>query len=141
MCLARNDALINSFEEHLLVQNLGNIDWRPLLNLWSVLEYLTKYNAKAGSGSKKLAQIFSDVVMNICEWEREDGLHDLWRRTIMKSYSQVLGGRDYSLLETMHFGLRLPGTISSFKTVHSVSVSNWAPLERGAALTFTQKSG
>ena len=42
LCLNRNDGLINNFEEHLLVMNLGNIDWRPLLNLWTVLEYLTK---------------------------------------------------------------------------------------------------
>ena len=36
--LGRNDSLINNFEEHLLLMNLGNIDWRPLINLWSVLE-------------------------------------------------------------------------------------------------------
>ena len=135
--LPRNDPLINSFEEHLLVANLGNIDWRPLLNLWSVLEYVTKYNAKAGAGSKRLATVFEDVLVNICEWEREDGLHDLWRRAIMKSYNQILGGRDYSLLETMHFGLRLPRTRSSFGNVDNISVSNWAPLKRGAALQFS----
>ena len=39
--LARNDPLLNNFEEHLLLMNLGNIDWRPLINLWSVLEYLS----------------------------------------------------------------------------------------------------
>ena len=41
--LARNDPLINNLEEHLLLMNRGNIDWRPLINLWSVLEYLSKY--------------------------------------------------------------------------------------------------
>ena len=46
--LARNDSLINSFEAHLLLANLGNLDWRPLINLWSVLTYLTKYTAKSG---------------------------------------------------------------------------------------------
>ena len=50
--LARNDTLINNFEEHLLLLNLGNIDWRALLNLWAVLEYLTKCNAKAGKVSQ-----------------------------------------------------------------------------------------
>ena len=63
----RNDTLINSFEEHLLLQNLGNVDWRPLLNIWSVLEYLTKYNAKAGGGSKNLTRVLCDVVDNILE--------------------------------------------------------------------------
>ena len=94
LLMPRNDTLINSFEEHLLLQNLGNVDWRPLLNLWSVLEYLTKYNAKACGGSNKLTRVPSDVVDNILEWERKDGLHDLWRRAIMKCYSQVLGGHD-----------------------------------------------
>ena len=30
--LARNDELINNFEEHVLLMNLGNVDWRPLIN-------------------------------------------------------------------------------------------------------------
>ena len=58
----------------------------------------------------------------------------------MKSYNQILGGRDYSLLETMHFGLRLPGTLSSFGNVDNISVSNWAPLKRGAALQFSKST-
>ena len=48
LALTRNDPLVNSFENHLKLANLGNIDRRPLLNLWSVLEYLTKYNANSG---------------------------------------------------------------------------------------------
>ena len=52
--LQRNDSLLNNFEAHLLLSNLGNIDWRPLINLWSVLEYLTKYTSKPGTGSKTL---------------------------------------------------------------------------------------
>ena len=42
LCLRRNDELLNNFEEHMLLANLGNIDWRALINLWSVLDYLTK---------------------------------------------------------------------------------------------------
>ena len=48
--LKRNDTLLNGYEVHLLLQNCGNLDWRGLLNLWSVREYLTKYTAKAGNG-------------------------------------------------------------------------------------------
>ena len=40
--LDRNDTLMNSHEEHVLVQNGGNIDWQALMKLWSVLAYLTK---------------------------------------------------------------------------------------------------
>ena len=82
--LERNDGLINNFEEHLLLANMGNIDWRPLLNLWAVLEYLTKYTAKAGKGSKHLGRLFEDVLDKVAQFETEDGVHDLWRRTIMK---------------------------------------------------------
>ena len=137
--LERNDGLINNFEEHLLLSNLGNIDWRPLLNLWAVLEYLTKYTAKAGKGSKHLGKLFEDVLERVVEYETEDGMHDLWRRTIMKFYNKILGDRDYSLFEVVHFGLRLPGTLSSFGDVRSASVSNWATLKPTEALQRTKE--
>ena len=135
--LERNDELINNFEAHLLLSNLGNLDWRPLINLWSVLEYLTKYTAKVGKATKHLGKLMEDVVNNVCEWVPEDG-HDLWRRTIMKFYTRLLGNRDYSLFEVAHFGLRLPGVLSSFGAVDSVGISNWSSVKRGRALQFTQ---
>ena len=137
LCRARNDTLINNFEEHMLLMNLGNIDWRALLNLWSVLEYLTKYTAKAGKGSKRLGTLFEDVLKKVFQYEEEDGLHDLWRRTIMKFYSRILGDREYLLFEVMHFGLRLPGT--RFGPVNSISVSNWSAVKRGRALNRLKK--
>ena len=135
--LPRNDALLNSFEAHLLLANLGNIDWRALLNLWAVLEYLTKYNAKAGKGSQSFKKTFANVTEAIGEFEKDDGLKDLWRTAIMKFYSRVLGDRDYSLLECLHFGLRLPATLSSFGPVHSVSVSDWSTVKPAASLRLT----
>jgi hypothetical protein len=50
----------------------------------------------------------------------------------MKFYYQTLGNRDYSLLEVLHFGLRLPGVVSSLGAVRDVSVSQWTALRRGA---------
>ena len=132
--LERNDSLLNNFESHLLLMNLGNIDWRALLNLWSVLEYLTKYTAKGGQASRHLGRVFEEVLGEIFQWDLEDGVHDMWRRAIMKFYSRILGDRDYSLFEVLHFGLRLPGTLSSFGDVVSASVSNWASVKRGRAL-------
>ena len=124
--VSRNDKLLNPYGGHMLLCNLGNIDWRALLNLWAVLEYLAKYTAKAGKGSTTFKKTFADVAQIIDDWEKADGLKDLWRTAIMKFYSRVLGGRDYSLLETLHFGLRLPATLSSFGEVRSVSVYEWA---------------
>ena len=125
---------MNGFEAHLLLANLGNIDWRALLNLWAVLEYLTKYTAKAGKGSVSFKKTFLNVTEAIDEFEKDDGLKDLWRTAIMKFYSRVLGDRDYSLLESMHFGLRLPATLSNFGPVQSVSVSNWSTVKPFFAL-------
>ena len=42
-----NDAAVCSYEPHVLLGNLGNVDWRPVVNLWSVIEYITKYATKA----------------------------------------------------------------------------------------------
>ena len=56
----------------------------------------------------------------------------------MKFYSHVLGDREYSLLEVMHFGLRLPGTLSNFGTVVSVSVSNWSTVKSKWTLSQLQ---
>ena len=43
----RNDRLCCSYEPHVLLANMGNIDWRPVLNLWAVVQYVTKYATKA----------------------------------------------------------------------------------------------
>ena len=58
----RNDALCCSYEAHVLLDNLGNVDWRPCLNLWAVVEYVTKYAMKAPKGSKRLGEVLKDAV-------------------------------------------------------------------------------
>ena len=68
------------------------------------------------------------------EFEVEDGIHDLWRKTILKFYNKLIGGRDYGIFEVMHFGLHLPGTLSSFGNVDSCSVSNWSALKHPVAI-------
>jgi hypothetical protein len=112
--LERNDSLINNFEEHLLLINLGNIDWRALINLWSVLDYLTKYTAKSGKSSQTLGKMFEEVLDNIFKYELEDNMTDLWRRAIMKFYSRILGDRDYSLFEVVHFWHSIAGSVIFF---------------------------
>ena len=85
---------------------------------------------REGKGSKHFGKLFEDVLDKIFQFELEDGIHDMWRRTIVKFYSRILGDRDYSLFEVMHFGLRLPGVLSSFGDVHKASVSNWGTFEK-----------
>ena len=36
---------------------MGNIDFRPCLNLWAVVEYVTKYATKAPKGSQRLGEV------------------------------------------------------------------------------------
>ena len=139
--LARNDSLINPFEGHIFLCNVGNVDWRALLDLWAVLEYLTKYAAKAGKGSASIASMFQSAVQVVDNYEKEDGLHDLWRRAIMKFYSKAIGCRDYTLLETVHYGLRLPAILTSFGSVRQVGVSDWACVKSHAALQSLDAGG
>ena len=76
-----------------------------------------------------MGKLFEDVLLAIHQHEEEDGIHDLWRRTIMKFYSKVIGEREYSVFETVHFGLRLPATLSSLPHTESVSVGDWATVK------------
>ena len=117
-----------------MLANLGNIDWRPLINLWAVLEYLTKYSAKASKPTKQLTSLFDEVLTDVASFEKEDGSTDLWRRTIKKIYNRVLGNRDYTLFEVVHYGDGLPPTISSFGSVDNAGVSDWHALKTGPAL-------
>ena len=57
----RNDRLCCSYEAHVLMANMGNIDWRPVLNLWAVVQYVTKYATKAPKGSRRLNEVLQDL--------------------------------------------------------------------------------
>ena len=84
-----------------MLANLGNIDWRPCLNLWAVVEYITKYAAKAPAGSRTLGDTLRDCVEEVCKYSREGEPLDLLRRSLQKFYARTLGERDYSMFETL----------------------------------------
>ena len=111
-----------------MLANLGGVDWRPLINFWSVLEYLAKYTAKSGKGTRHLATLFDDVLSDVWTHEEEDGHVDLWRRTILKFYNRILGGRDYALFEVVRYGTQLPPVLSTFGEVQNASLSSWRAL-------------
>ena len=50
----RNDELRCLYEGRVLLANFGNIDWRPCLNLWAVVQYISKYATKAPTGSCRM---------------------------------------------------------------------------------------
>ena len=84
----RNDELVCSYEPQLLMANAGNIDWRVCLNLWAVVEYVTKYATKAPGASKKFADVLDDAVENVCKYSPLDGEGgDLLRKTLQKFFA------------------------------------------------------
>ncbi len=78
----RNDRLCCNYEAHVLVDNRGNIDWRPCMNLWAVCEYVTKYATKAPNGSKRLGEVLRAAVDEVCKYEPEGDGVDLLRKSL-----------------------------------------------------------
>ena len=87
----RNDRLCCSYEAHVLLANMGNVDWRPVLNLWAVVQYVTKYATKAPKGSRKLNEVLKDAVDEVCKYVPEGEGTDFLRRAIQKFFCEELG--------------------------------------------------
>ena len=104
----RNDKLCCNYEQHLLLDNLGNVDWRPCMNLWAVCEYITKYATKAPKGTKRMGDVLAAAVDEVCKFELESEGVDMLRKTLQKVFSKTVGDRDYGIFEAVHLGLRLP---------------------------------
>ena len=104
----RNDSLACSHEVHVLLANLSNVDWRPVLNLWAVMEYITKYATKAQKGSRSMGEVLRGAMEEVCKYMPEDGVTDLLRRSFQKCFARTIGERDYGIFEAAHLGLRLP---------------------------------
>jgi len=113
----RNDRLCCNHEAHVLLDNLGNIDWRPCMNLWAVCEYVTKYATKAPKGSKRLGEVLRAAVGEICKYEPENQGLDLPRKSLQTVFAETLDDRDYGIFEAVHVGLRLPLVFSLLECV------------------------
>ena len=95
----RNDALVCGYEPHVLLANMGNVDWRPCLNLWAVVEYITKYATKPASGSRKMGDVLKDAVAEVCKYAPKDEEHEVGWRSLQKFYSRMLGERERERLQ------------------------------------------
>ena len=113
----RNDQLCCNHEAHTLLDNLGNIDWRPCMNLWAVCEYITKYATKAPVGSKRLGDVLHAAVDEVCKYEPDNDGVDMLRKSLQKVFAKTLGDRDYGIFEAVHLGLRLPLVFSLMECV------------------------
>jgi len=130
----RNDALCCSYEPHVLLSNMGNIDWRPCLNLWAVVEYVSKYATKAPTGCRRVADVLEDAVGEVLRYTPEGSGRDLLRASLQKVYTRTLGDRDYSLYETVQIGLNLP-QVTPLLEVVSLNANGPRRLKTGPELS------
>ena len=136
----RNDELVGSYEPHILLANLGNVDWRPMLNLWAVVEYVSKYATKAPGKSKAMRQVLRDCVEEVCKYTKEgEGMH-LFQRSLQKFYSKSIGGRDYGIFEAVHLGLGLP-LVFPLLPVERLNTHGTRAVKTGKALEAAKERG
>ncbi len=131
----RNDPLSTSFEAHVLLANMGNIDWRPCLNLWAVVEYICKYATKAPEGSRSMPETLKAAAEEVCRYTREGEPADFFRKALQKFYAKSIGERDFGMFEAVHLGLRLPTVfplmpVVSLNTLGSRRMKTAAEMER-----------
>ena len=104
-----NDRLCRSSKPHqCCCANLGNVDSRPVLILWAVVPYVTKYATKAPKGLRhwnhrpdRIRRSLKCASMSL----RHEG-SDLLRRSIQTSFARALGERDYHAYEAVQLGLQ-----------------------------------
>jgi hypothetical protein len=130
---ARNDELCCNYEAHVLLANMGNVDWRPCLNLWAVVQYVTKYATKAPKGSRRLHDLLKDAVDEVCTYLPEGEGNDFLRRSIQKFFARTMGERDFHAFEAVQLGLQLP-LVMPLMPVVSLNTSGSRPLKSWSVL-------
>ena len=145
----RNDRLVGSFEPHVLLANLGNVDWKPMMNLWAVVEYVSKYAMKVPGKTKPMREVLRSCIEEVCKYSKDSEGGDLFRKCLQKFYSKSIGGRDYGVFEAVHAGLNLPLVYSLLpvETLNTTGVRVYKSgdalkkaQERGVALTYDSKA-
>ena len=99
-----------------------------MLNLWAVVQYVTKYATKAPKGSRRLNEVLKDAVDEVCQYVPEIEGSDLMRRSIEKFFARSLGERDYHAYEAVQLGLQLPLVIPMTPIV-SLNTSGVSPVQ------------
>lgn len=78
------------------------------MNLWAVIEYITKYAMKSPMGSKRVGEIVQDAMQEVSKFTKETTGVDFLKESVKKFYAKTLGGRTYGIFEAVHLGLGLP---------------------------------
>ena len=77
------------------------------MNLWATVEYVAKYATKALQGSKHLGDTLNAAVDEVLKYSSEEPGVDLLQKAL-QVFARTLGGRDYSMFESVCLGLGLP---------------------------------
>ena len=92
------------------------------MNLWAVVEYVTKYATKAPEGSRALGEVLRSAMDEVSKYSVEGEGVDLMRRSLQKFYARCLGERSYGVFEAVHLGLGLPLVVPMMDVV---SLNTW----------------
>jgi hypothetical protein len=97
----------------------ANVDFRPLIDHISAVEYATKYASKAEKGSKALEKLISTALSRTSEQTDDTSARALFASFLV----QQVGGRDWSAQEVGHVAMGFPTVFASHDFVHC-SLSN-----------------
>ena len=111
-----------------------------MLNLWAVVEYVSKYAMKAPGKTKAMRDVLRDCVDEVCKYTKDGEGVDLFRRSLQKFYSKSIGGRDYGVFEAVHVGLGLP-LVFSLLPVETLNTTGARAYKSGKALESAQEQG
>lgn len=92
---ARNDPLLNKYNEFIIQLWRANIDISPVISKKALITYLAKYIAKCEISSKGLDEILNSVLQTLNETDKA-------RRAVQKLFMRFCGERDISAQEVCH---------------------------------------
>lgn len=107
------------------VQN-ANVDFKPLIDHYSALEYSTKYATKAEKGSKSFEKL---LAVSLSKYEEVDGAESA-QRVFSSLLVQTVGNRDWTAQEVAHALLGIPTTICTHR-FNGASLAKAGTLRKG----------
>ena len=110
--LGINDRLINSVNLWQMAAHRANVDFRPLFDHHTAVEYATKYATKAEKGSKAQETIFAHAISRASNKYDDDASA---QHAYASFLVQTVGARDWSSQEVGHVAFGHATCISSHK--------------------------
>ena len=124
--LPMNDSLMNVTNMEQAASQRANVDFKPLIDHFSALEYATKYATKQEKGSKAFEKMIALVLGGR---RAEPEMQASSAKGAFASFLvQQTGGRDWSAQEVAHVNMGFPTVIASHEFLE-FSVSNQSKLK------------